>query len=155
MPAVHDPTSVVELEGGGPWTVRLPSPESTEALGAALAPRLEPGSLVLLQGPLGSGKTTLVRGLLRALGWSGPVRSPTFNLLQSFDTTPPVLHLDLYRLDSDAGIGWQEYLRDHICVIEWPERLRARPSWQEHWMIELSVVGEGRLATVERVPRAG
>jgi len=143
------------LEGGGPWTFRLDAPENTEALGAALARRLEPGALVLLSGPLGAGKTTLVRGLLRALGWDAPVRSPTFNLMQTFPTDPPVLHVDLYRLESDAGLGWEEYLGDHVCLIEWPERLGALARRQEHWHVELSISGEGRVAVVEWVPAAG
>ena len=63
-----------------------------------------------------------VRGFLGALGHLGAVRSPTFNLIQTFETTPPVVHADLYRLDSAEGLGLEDYLTDSVALIEWPER---------------------------------
>lgn len=98
-----------------------------------------------LEGPLGAGKTTLVRGLLEALGHEGPVRSPTFNLLQAFDTDPPVLHADLYRVSSAEGTGLEDYLDTHVVLVEWPDRLPDDP---EHWRVEIAFEGEGRKATV-------
>ena len=124
---------------------------ATRALGAALALRLAPGDLVRLEGPLGAGKTTLVRGLLEALGHAGPVRSPTFNLLQSFDTDPPVLHADLYRVRSAEGTGLEDYLDSHIVLVEWPDRL---PEDETHWRVAIVFDGRGRVATVYR-PRFG
>lgn len=104
---------------------------ATEAVGAALASAaptgLDRALCVYLQGDLGAGKTTLVRGFLRALGVQGPVRSPTYGLLEPYAVPGrTVLHLDLYRLDDPeevAALG----LRDHdepgaIWLIEWPER---------------------------------
>jgi tRNA threonylcarbamoyladenosine biosynthesis protein TsaE len=91
-------------------------------LGASLKDRLVPGDIVLLYGELGAGKTTLVRGFLESLGHTDPVRSPTFNLLQVFDTTPPVLHADLYRVTTHVGLGIEDYLETHITFIEWPDR---------------------------------
>lgn len=104
---------------------------ATEALGAALAASFEPAPqravVVLLHGDLGAGKTTLARGLLRQLGVSGSVRSPTFALLEPYDTPRVrVIHLDLYRLSSaddlDA-LGLADYDEaGTLWLVEWPER---------------------------------
>lgn len=102
--------------------VFCPDESVTRRVGAELSRALQPGDVVLLEGPLGAGKTTFVRGVLEGLGHTGPVRSPTFNLLQVFDTDPPVLHVDLYRLPSAQGIGLEDYLESHVCLVEWPER---------------------------------
>jgi tRNA threonylcarbamoyladenosine biosynthesis protein TsaE len=101
------------------------SAAETEALGARLAERLEPGDVVVVSGEVGSGKTTLIRGALRALGVKGPVSSPTFTIGRRYMGRVPVSHLDLYRLSSlegeDAGI-LEDYLGDDaIGFIEWPE----------------------------------
>src|SRR3569832_478619 len=95
---------------------------ATRAIGGSLKGRLTGGDVVLLDGPLGAGKTTLVRGFLEALGITHGVRSPTFNLIQTFETDPPVMHADLYRVASYQGIGLEEYLASHVCFIEWPDR---------------------------------
>ena len=93
---------------------------------AALAVILRPGDVIALSGDLGAGKTTFARGVLRGLGWTGEVPSPSFTLVQTYDTTPPVWHVDLYRLDSadeaDA-LGLDDAWDDAVVVIEWPERL--------------------------------
>lgn len=129
---------------------RLADEAATEALGGALAAVFAPGLRVFLRGQLGAGKTTLVRGLLRALGHGGPVRSPTYALVESYRLSACELHhFDLYRLadpDELEFIGIRDYLDgDAICVIEWPERgcgvlLRADLE------IDLSVSGAGRVA---------
>jgi len=94
------------------------------AFAARLAAVLRPGDIVALSGDLGAGKTTFARGILRALGWAGEVPSPTFTLVQSYETTPEVWHVDLYRLhgaaDADALGLWET---DAALLIEWPERL--------------------------------
>src|SRR4051812_21064266 len=74
-------------------------------LGGALTNELRVGDVVFLYGELGAGKTTLVRGFIDALGYEQPVRSPTFNLIHLFPTDPPVMHVDLYRVASHAGLG--------------------------------------------------
>src|SRR5512145_982179 len=102
--------------------LNVPTAEAMAELGARLASEWRAGEVVFLDGPLGAGKSTLVRGVLHALGHLGPVRSPTFNLMQSFETTPPVLHVDLYRVKSHAGLGIEDYLDTHLCLIEWPDR---------------------------------
>lgn len=120
------------------------SAEETKAVGAELAAELGPGDVVLLQGQLGAGKTTLVRGLLEALGHQGPVRSPTFNLLQVFETEPPVLHADLYRLNDARGTGIEDYLDGHIILIEWPEAASSMIDFGAAWKVQLEFHPEGR-----------
>jgi tRNA threonylcarbamoyladenosine biosynthesis protein TsaE len=101
-------------------------PEATERSGADLASALRPGDVVLVSGELGSGKTTFVRGALRALGVDGPITSPTFVVGHAYDgAAGPVSHLDLYRL---AGIGGEDpglldpfFAPDAIAFVEWPE----------------------------------
>jgi tRNA threonylcarbamoyladenosine biosynthesis protein TsaE len=105
----------------------LPFESATLALGAALAHPARRGHVIALHGPLGAGKTTLARGFIRAL--AGPdeeVVSPTFTLVQVYDTPTPVWHFDLYRLDKPEDafeLGLEEALAAAITVIEWPERL--------------------------------
>lgn len=105
----------------------LPDAEATGRLGAAIAPLLAPGEAVLLFGPLGMGKSTLARGLIRALTRPDEdVPSPTFTLVQFYPSDPPVAHFDLYRLtrpDEAFEIGLDEALDEGCAVIEWPERL--------------------------------
>jgi tRNA threonylcarbamoyl adenosine modification protein YjeE len=86
-----------------------------------------------------------VRGFLRALGVIEPVRSPTFGLIQTFDTEPPVMHADLYRLESWAGIGLEEYLEDFVCLIEWPDRARGLIPVSECTQVRIQFAGsQGR-----------
>lgn len=136
----------------------LSDAEATTRLGAAIAPRLAPGETVLLYGPLGMGKSTLARGLIRAL--TSPdedVPSPTFTLVQFYESTPPVAHFDLYRLtrpEEAAEIGLDEALDEGCAIIEWPERLGDDPSpWlgPDRLVITLSEQGEGRHATISGV----
>jgi tRNA threonylcarbamoyladenosine biosynthesis protein TsaE len=96
----------------------------TRALGAALAARAGPGSCFALEGELGAGKTEFVRGFVAALAPAALVRSPSFSLLNIYETAPfPVYHFDFYRLadESELGeIGFAEYAAgDGVCLIEW------------------------------------
>lgn len=102
------------------------SPEHTEALGAGLAAGLRPGDVVLLFGEMGSGKTTFVRGALRALGHDGPVTSPTYTIARHYDQGPvPVAHLDLDRIgdlaEEDPAFLTDHLDRDGIAFVEWPQ----------------------------------
>jgi tRNA threonylcarbamoyladenosine biosynthesis protein TsaE len=106
-------------------TVETNSAAETEALGARIAERLQPGDVVLLSGELGTGKTTLVRGACRALGVSDAVTSPTFTIGQRYGGGRlPVSHLDLYRLQSLEGEDpalLEDYLRpEGVAFVEWP-----------------------------------
>ncbi|MDR3417353.1 MAG: tRNA (adenosine(37)-N6)-threonylcarbamoyltransferase complex ATPase subunit type 1 TsaE [Nevskia sp.] len=117
--------------GTAPAMIRfeLPDAAATEALGGKLALLLSqrPGLVVFLHGGLGAGKTTLARGWLRALGASGPIRSPTYTLVEPYELQGRhLLHLDLYRL-SDAAeleqLGLYDTPPEHsIWLVEWPER---------------------------------
>jgi tRNA threonylcarbamoyladenosine biosynthesis protein TsaE len=106
------------------------SPEATERAGAELAAQLRPGDVVLVSGELGTGKTTLVRGALRALGVTEAVTSPTFVVGHLFDgAAGPLAHLDLYRLaglaEEDPGLLDPYYGPDTITFVEWPERAES------------------------------
>ena len=101
------------------------SAAETEAAGAALAAGLAPGDVVLVSGDLGSGKTTFVRGACRALGYDGPVTSPTFTIGQVLPGRVEIAHLDLYRLASLTGEDrslLEDYLTpERVGFVEWPE----------------------------------
>lgn len=112
---------------GDPHSVFLPDEAATLAFGSRLALALEPGLYVALSGNLGSGKTTLTRGILRGLGYQGKVKSPTYTLVELYNLSKlDLYHFDFYRFNDpqewlDAGF------RDHfeprnICLVEWPER---------------------------------
>ena len=140
--------------------IALPDAEATTALGQAVAPLLAPGDSVLLYGPLGMGKSTLARGLIRALTTPDEdVPSPTFTLVQFYESDPPVAHFDLYRLtrpEEAFEIGLDEALDEGCAVIEWPERLGEAPGrflGPDQLTVTISEQGEGRLATVSGVGR--
>src|SRR5256886_14289208 len=100
------------------------SSAETEAQGAALAARLQPGDLVLVFGEIGAGKTTFVRGACRALGVTAPVTSPTFTIGHRYPGDPDVSHLDLFRFQGLSAAEWgdlEPYFQDSICFVEWPE----------------------------------
>ncbi|MEQ2456317.1 tRNA (adenosine(37)-N6)-threonylcarbamoyltransferase complex ATPase subunit type 1 TsaE [Flavonifractor hominis] len=102
------------------------SPAETEAAGAALAARLEPGSVVAFTGDLGAGKTAFTRGLARGLGIDEPITSPTFTIVNEYEGGRlPLFHFDMYRLSSSEelfDIGWEDYLaRGGVCAVEWSE----------------------------------
>lgn len=108
---------------------RLADAAATESLGAMLAAWMadRAGGIIYLHGPLGAGKTTLARGLLRALGVVGTIRSPTYTLLEPYTVDGrELLHLDLYRLaspDELAGLGLDDYPPTQCWwLVEWPER---------------------------------
>ncbi len=111
----------------------LPDPAATEAAGARLAPELVGGMVITLSGDLGAGKTTLARGCLRALGWTGPVKSPTYTLVEHYSFSSLYFyHFDFYRFNDpdewDIG-GFADYFRDDaVCMVEWPERVGERLS---------------------------
>ena len=111
---------------GAPARHETATPAQTEHLAAELAASLKPGDVVLVSGELGAGKTTFVRGALRALGVTARVTSPTFTIARRYDDgRVPVSHLDLYRLAGSAGedpsILEGEVGPDRVTFVEWPE----------------------------------
>ncbi len=107
---------------------RLKDEAATLALGAQLAPLLDKGDMVALSGELGSGKTTLARGLIRALcGQDQQIPSPTFTLIQTYHAHIDLWHVDLYRLDERreiAELGLLDALAQAALIVEWPEKMR-------------------------------
>ena len=106
----------------------LPDARATADAGARLAPFLEGGMIVTLSGELGTGKTTLVRGCLRALGWTGPVKSPTYTLVEHYPFSSIYFyHFDFYRFTDPSEwdtAGLADCFRDDaVCLVEWPERV--------------------------------
>ena len=125
--------------------------------GAALASALRSGDVVTLTGPLGAGKTTLVRGVLAALGHAGEVPSPTFAIVQPYDATRlPVVHADLYRIEDPSELeelGLDDQLVDGALLVEWPERAGAA-AWPQALRLRLEPLADGRRALTWEVPGA-
>ena len=142
--------------------LHLANDAETAAFGARLAKQLRAGQLVMLEGPLGVGKTALARAIIRSLPNPGggivpdeEVPSPTFTLVQTYEKAlGPVAHADLYRLsDPDAvwELGLEEILCEGLCLVEWPDRLPS--NFATHWWrVTLAMQGEGRSVIVEAAP---
>ena len=102
----------------------------TAALGRALGRKLRPGQVVLLNGPLGAGKTAFARGIAEGLGADGEdVSSPTFTIIQEYRGRVPLQHVDLYRLTPPEvdDLGLEEMMEDSVLAVEWPERWHRAP----------------------------
>jgi tRNA threonylcarbamoyladenosine biosynthesis protein TsaE len=132
--------------------IRLADADATARLGGAIARVLRPGDAVCLFGPLGAGKSTLARGLIRAL--TSPdeeVPSPTFTLVQTYEAAAmTVAHFDLYRLTKASEIeelGLDEVLDEGVALIEWPERLEGRLP-PDRLDVVIAADGDGRTATL-------
>jgi tRNA threonylcarbamoyladenosine biosynthesis protein TsaE len=126
----------------------LPDEEATLAFGTCLARALQEGGIILLRGDLGSGKTTLSRGLLRALGHKGAVKSPTYTLVEPYEIgARKIFHYDLYRLNDPAELeylGLRDFIdRQTLTLIEWPEKGGALLP-QADLDLTLSVEGDSR-----------
>lgn len=141
-------------------TLALDTEADTVRLGHEIAAHLPQGSAVWLHGQLGAGKTTLSRGIIQGLGHQGAVKSPTYTIVEPYESLPagPLYHFDLYRLGDPEEL---EYLgiRDYIAagaslLIEWPERGGARLPVAD-LEVTLTVEAAGRLAAVQaNTPRA-
>jgi tRNA threonylcarbamoyladenosine biosynthesis protein TsaE len=126
----------------------LPSTEATEQFGAALWTLLPEKGVIFLQGDLGMGKTTLVRGFLRASGFTGAVKSPTFTLVEEYTLGErKIFHFDLYRLNDPEELEWigiRDYFEQNcLCFIEWAERGTGFLP-QPELIISLTAEGLGR-----------
>ena len=142
-----------------PPDINLPDAAATAALGKALAAGASAGRVLHLRGELGAGKTTLVRGLLRALGYAGRVKSPTYTLVEPYELSSlHFYHFDFYRFKDRSewlSSGFREYFSPQaFCVVEWPEKageLLGTPDLD----VRLQFSGEGRRASLEARSAAG
>ncbi len=135
--------------------MKLKDEKATLAFGRKLARTLKAGDVVTLSGPLSAGKTTLVRGLLGALGHGGEVPSPSFAIVQPYEALdPPVWHVDLYRIENVSDLeelGLEDIREEGALIIEWPEH--AGPDvWPEALALSLDVDVDGVRALTAQVP---
>ena len=121
--------SIVQQSDNLCWT--LDNPESTISFGSTLTKKFPTLGILLLDGPLGAGKTTLVKGIAKSLGINEPITSPTFPLSQHYQSgSPPLIHIDLYRFEESEAAN-EFFLQEEeeskeigaIMIVEWPERL--------------------------------
>ena len=131
----------------------LPDAAATDALGQALAPCLQPGLVIALDGDLGAGKTALVRAVLRALGHAGPVKSPTYALVELYNVSSLCFyHFDFYRFNDpeefvDAGLS--DYFRDDaVCCVEWPDKAGSYLPPPD-LVCRFAIAGEGRTLRID------
>ena len=143
-------------------TIHLPDAAATERAGAALASTLQGGMIVTLKGDLAAGKTTLARGALRALGWTGPVKSPTYTLVEHYLVSRLYLyHFDFYRFENPEEwetAGLAEYFRsDAVGLVEWPERVAGLlPAADVELVLKhLDLGASGRTLTLRPATPAG
>ncbi len=130
----------------------LHNTEATEQFGAELYHLLPSKCLIFLYGELGAGKTTLVRGYLRAAGYAGTVKSPTYNLVEEYTIAgQKIYHFDLYRLNDPEELEWigiKDYFdQDSICFIEWPDKGKGLLP-EPDTVITLAVHNAGRLVEI-------
>ena len=108
--------------------IQTNSPMETEAVGAAFGKNIKSGTVIAYRGDLGAGKTAFTRGLARGLGYTEPVTSPTYTIVNEYlGGRLPLFHFDMYRLKSSDDlwdIGWEDYLeRGGVCAVEWSENV--------------------------------
>ena len=132
------------------------SEAETIAVGRELGARLRPGDVVLLEGPLGAGKTAFARGLAEGLGGDGDaVSSPTFTIVQEYRGPVVVQHVDLYRLAPEEvdDLALDDLMEDAVLAVEWPDRWRRAPA--DAMRVTISHAGEHeRRIAIEREPNA-
>ena len=136
----------------------LPSEADTLVLGSALAPLIRPGLVAYLIGDLGAGKTTLARGILRGLGYTGRVKSPTFTLVEVYEFSSLYLyHFDFYRFSDPqelSATGFRDYFDGQAaCLIEWPEKAAGLPA--PDLRIKMQVTEPGRTVDLYAKTEAG
>ena len=134
-------------------TLDLPDLPAMESFGARIAARLRVGDVVALSGDLGSGKTTLARAIIAALGHKGEVPSPTFTIVETYDALdPPLVHADFYRLETPREadeLGLDDYRDGAALLAEWPEKGGAFADEPGCLSIRLEFAECGRKAVVE------
>lgn len=127
---------------------------ATARLGARIAAVARPGDVITLSGPLGVGKTAMVRGFIAALGHEGDVPSPTFAIVQPYEELdPPVWHVDLYRIERGSEIEelGLDSAAEAVLLVEWPERAGAE-LWPEALALSLEFGAAGERILTAKVP---
>lgn len=164
---------MTEPPKGQAGCLRLADERATVAIGAALAELLPQRGLITLSGELGSGKTSLSRGLIRAAGHAGPVKSPTYTLVEPYELADRrILHFDLYRLEDPEELEFLGVREDldggALCLVEWPEKaagflpnadlalrlLHAGRGRELHWRAHSALGREVGAALLRRFPAA-
>ena len=136
----------------------LSSIEASQSFGESWATELVGGEIIALHGVLGAGKTQLVKGLARGLGFEGDVTSPTFTIIHEYrGGRLPLYHIDLYRIRSEkeaVDLGLEEYLPgDGVTVIEWPERIPSLlPPQTRHWELQVVSLTERVIRDISPTP---
>ena len=134
-------------------TIDLPDLAGVNVFGSRIAARLRPGDVVALSGDLGSGKTTLARAIIAALGHAGEVPSPTFTIVETYDALdPPLAHADFYRLEDPreaVELGLDDYRRGAALIAEWPAKAGGFAHEPGCLSIALEFAESGRKAIVE------
>ncbi|GHD65768.1 tRNA (adenosine(37)-N6)-threonylcarbamoyltransferase complex ATPase subunit type 1 TsaE [Jeongeupia chitinilytica] len=130
------------------FTPFLADEAETLSMGGQLAAALVPGMVIFLEGDLGAGKTTLTRGILRGLGFTGRVKSPTYTLVEPYTVSNLYLyHFDLYRFSDPSeweDAGFRDYFnRDSVCLIEWADKAEGLLPAPD-WLIRLEPEADGR-----------
>ena len=130
----------------GQWKTLLRSKTATERLGQTIGQVLQGGEVIALTGELGSGKTCMVRGIAQGVGLSPEkVSSPTFTIIQEYDSHPSIVHVDLYRLENPSeieDIGLSSYFdTNHVVIIEWADRAEIIQLPNDRLILELSHAG--------------
>jgi tRNA threonylcarbamoyladenosine biosynthesis protein TsaE len=141
----------------GTTRIELPDVAAMQVLGSRIAAQLQAGDVVALSGGLGTGKTTLARAIIAALGHHGEVPSPTFTIVETYSgtTTIPLVHADFYRLESPAEadeIGLDDYREGAALLAEWPEMAGGFGHEPACLSILLETAGTGRIAIVNAGP---
>lgn len=147
------------MDDSSSFTLNLPDEAATLDFGASFANRMQGGLTIWLRGDLGAGKTTFSRGLLRGLGFSGKVKSPTYTLVESYVISGlSIYHFDLYRFVDEEeweAAGFREYFNaTSVCLVEWPEKA-ANLLPKADIEIALEVQTVGRKATITAHTKQG
>ncbi len=131
----------------GPVVLSSASPEATRAIGERIGAALAPGTIVLLRGPLGAGKTVLAKGIARGLGVEDEIISPTYTIVADYPGRIPLAHVDLYRVEGAtqiAGLGLDDLLAGPgVTVVEWGEKLEATLLDREAVRVTISLEADG------------
>ena len=135
----------------------LADESATIKFGRDLARRLRSGDVVTLSGALSAGKTTLVRGMLAALGHKGEVPSPSFAIVQPYEhLSPPVWHVDLYRIEQPSDLeelGLEDISGEGVLIVEWPEHAGSN-MWPDALGLSLEAHDDGSRSLTAQVPSA-